>query len=273
MYYSKEKYSRIVVYCLGVLLDGWPAHIPFTNLSDIKGGIAPLRLLRDLLRNGTLKFIPAPPDVRQRALHDPDSVLPHVMSAAKLPPLPLTIPMLKFSESRFHDLIASRGILALRTHRQVVSTRAHLPSSAPVLAEERVLHPDTLEPVLTAPILSDSSRQPRARRQRCDVNKARHRPISNPEGKPLRARKVGALTSNFVLDRPTAPSAASTSSRSRVLKPLSEHRLPVMVNDHLGGYVTPGRGDGDLEVDEIESFTDSEDEGGRRNRVKRRRCL
>ncbi|KAI1788045.1 hypothetical protein LXA43DRAFT_895290, partial [Ganoderma leucocontextum] len=57
MHYSKEKYARIIVWCLGVLLDGWPWHIPFTNLSDIIGGAASLRLLRDLMRDGRLKFI------------------------------------------------------------------------------------------------------------------------------------------------------------------------------------------------------------------------
>ncbi|KAI1791631.1 hypothetical protein LXA43DRAFT_856091, partial [Ganoderma leucocontextum] len=57
MCYSEETYARIVVWCLGVILDGWPAHIPFTNLSNIKGGAAPLRLLRDLWRDGTLKFV------------------------------------------------------------------------------------------------------------------------------------------------------------------------------------------------------------------------
>ncbi|KAI1781805.1 hypothetical protein LXA43DRAFT_907672, partial [Ganoderma leucocontextum] len=57
MHYSKEKYARIVVWSLGVLLDGWPWYIPFANLSDIMGGAASLRLLRDLMRDGTLKFI------------------------------------------------------------------------------------------------------------------------------------------------------------------------------------------------------------------------
>ncbi|KAI1786172.1 hypothetical protein LXA43DRAFT_871508, partial [Ganoderma leucocontextum] len=57
MHYSEEKYARIVVWCLGVMLDGWPWYLPFANLSSIKGGAAPLRLLRDLLRDGTLKFV------------------------------------------------------------------------------------------------------------------------------------------------------------------------------------------------------------------------
>ncbi|KAM5535094.1 hypothetical protein V8D89_011180 [Ganoderma adspersum] len=235
--YSKEKYARIVVWCLGLLLDGWPAHIPFMNLSDIKGAIATL--------HGTLRFIPAPPDIRQRALQDPEGVLPHVMAAAKLLPLPLAIPVLKFSQSRFRDLTSSHGSPA--------STRAHLP--VPDAAEELVLDPDSLEPILTAPLSPSSLGQPRERRQRCDVNKARHRPVSNPDGKPMRARKVGALTSNFVLDQPARPTTAA----HKVLKPL----------DRLGGYVAPGRDDG--EADEIESFSDSEDESERRNWAKRRR--
>ena len=265
--YSKERYARIVVWCLGLLLDGWPAHIPFMNLSEIKGGVAPLRLLRDLLRDGTLKFILAPPDVRQRALHDPESVLPHVLAAAKFPPLSRTIPVLKFSESQFCDLASSRGHVQPTGRRHPVSTHTHTPVLAPALAEERILHPHTLEPVLTAPLGPSSSSQPRERRQRCDVNKARHRPVSNPEGKPMRARKIGALTSSFVLDRPTRLNHA----QGKALKPLSELRLPVMVDDQLGGCVELGR-DGE-ESDEIEPFSDSEDESsGWRNRAKRRRC-
>ena len=265
--YSKERYARIVVWCLGLLLDGWPAHIPFMNLSEIKGGIAPLRLLRDLLREGTLKFVPAPPDVRQRALHDPESVLPHVLAAAKFPPLSRTIPVLKFSESRFRDLTASCGRVQPLEYRHPVSTRAHTPVFVPAPAEERILHPHTLEPVLTAPLGPSSSSQPCERRQRCDVNRARHRPVSNPEGKPMRARKIGALTSRFVLDTPTRPAAEPR----KVLKLLSELRLPVMVDDQLGGCVELARDDG--ESDEIESFSDSEDESGERgNRAKRRRC-
>ena len=83
----------------------------------------------------------------------------------------------------------------------------------------------------------------------------------------MRARKIGPLTSRFILDTPTRP---ATKPR-KVLKPLSELRLPVMVDDQLGGCVEMGRDEG--ESDEIEPFSDLEDESGeRRNRVKRRRC-
>ncbi|KAM5535317.1 hypothetical protein V8D89_011002 [Ganoderma adspersum] len=270
MYYSEEQYARFIVWCLGLILDGWPWHIPFANLSNIKGGAAPLRLLRDLWRNGTLKFIAAPPDVRQRALHDPKSVLPHVLAAAKLPACPLTIGGPTFIPSRFEDLNKRSECQASASREHPAVAHA---SRAPV-AEERVLHPDNLEPILTLPIASDAPPHARQRRQRSDVNKARHRPVSNPEGRPSRSqtRKVGALTSHFALDQPRGPMAASTPSRNRVLKLLSELRVPVLTNDDVGGYVMVGGDGGEAgEVEDIESFSDSGDEADRRR--KRRRCL
>ncbi|PIL28046.1 hypothetical protein GSI_09798 [Ganoderma sinense ZZ0214-1] len=270
MYYSEEQYARFIVWWLGLILDGWPWYIPFANLSNIKGGAAPLRLLQDLWRNGTLRFIPAPRDVRERALHDPHSVLPHVLAAAKLPALPLTIQGPKWSAARFQDFAAYPGSVAAASRPRTAST--HAPS--PAVAEERVLHPDDLEPILTRPLGPDTSPPARERRQRSDVNKARHRPVSNPDGKPSRSqtRMAGALTANFVLDRPGGPTAASTSGNT-VLKPLSELRIPVLTSDDLGGYVPAGgSGDGGGEED-IESFSDSEDEADRRRGPKRRRCL
>ncbi|PIL28558.1 hypothetical protein GSI_08599 [Ganoderma sinense ZZ0214-1] len=267
--YSKEKYARTVVWCLRVLLDGWPWHIPFANLSDIKGGAATLRLLVDLLRDGTLRFIPAPEDVWKRALHGPDSVLPHVMSAAKLPPLPRTIQPLRFSLDRFSDLTTPRG------YRPPVSRDKPPPLAAPrrlpAPAEEHVLHPDNLELVLTAPIRQSSSHATGPRPQRCDTNKARHRPVSNPEGKPMRARKIGVLTSSFVLDRSAGPGTSTALAPwTKVMKPLSEHRLPLLINDNLGGYDAPDRDES--EVEDIESdFSEDECEGG--HQAKRRRIL
>ena len=267
MCYSEEQYARLIVWCLGLILDGWPWHIPFANLSDIKGGATPLRLLQDLWRNGTPKFISAPPDVRQRALYDPHSVLPHVLSAAKLPALPLTVKGLKWTPSRFQDLIAPTGYSAAISRTRPATTHASRPS---VATEELVLHPYDLEPILTLPISPGTSPHARERRQRSDVNKARHRPVSNPEGKPSRSHtaKVGALTSQFALDQTRGPTAAST-SRARVLKPLSELRVPVLTDDDLGGYVTARRDEEGDEVEDIESCSDSENEGDRRPGAKR----
>ncbi|PIL34885.1 hypothetical protein GSI_02672 [Ganoderma sinense ZZ0214-1] len=269
--YSKERYARMLVWCLHVLLDGWPWHIPFMNLSDIKGGAAPLRLLIDLLRDGMLRFIPAPEHVWKRALHDPDSVLPHVIAAAKLPLLPRTTQLPKFSLDRFSDLTTPRGGRAPFSRNQPPAAQA-ASRRLPALAEERVLHPHNLELVLTAPIGPGSSHTTGPRRQRCNTNKARHRPVSNPEGKPLRARKIGVLTSQFVLDRPSGPGTSTVPvSPSKVMKPLSEHRLPLLINDDLGRYVVLGRDESGVE--EIDSKSDLEDEREGSQQAKRRRVL
>ncbi|PIL26731.1 hypothetical protein GSI_11145 [Ganoderma sinense ZZ0214-1] len=206
------------------------------------------------------------------------SVLPHVLATAKLPALPLTIKGPKWTASRFEDFTprstSDTSALVSRTRTRTVSADS---TPRPATTEETVLDPDNLEPILSQPIRLDASPQARERRHRSDVNKARHRPVSNPENKPSRAqsRKVGALTSNFVLDRPRGP-AATSASGSRVLKPLSELRMPVLTNDSddLGGYGAAGTGgDGDRGEEDIESFSESEDEADRRRGPKRRRFL
>lgn len=141
MCYSAEEYARVIIWCLGWALDGWPWHIPFTNLSNIKGGVRPLRLLKDLWLSGTLRFVRAPPNVRARALHDPESVLPHVIAAAALPPLPLTVRGPKYNPENFQHLLTSSGH-AVRP----------VPKSAIPTVQELVLHPDNLKPVLALPV-------------------------------------------------------------------------------------------------------------------------
>lgn len=247
MCYTAEEYARIIVWCLGWILDGWPYHIPFTNLSNIKGGVRPLRILWELWQDGTLRFVRAPHDVRERALHDPESVLPHVMAAAALPPLPRMLSPPKFTLSRFQDLLPRSARVALPAPRTRTMSAPPVRSQAPLVAEELVLHPNNLEPILSMPLGPGSARPPHERRQRCDVNKARHRPT----GKKSHSRKVGPLTSRYVLDIPSAP---STSSKRKAIKPLSEHRLPLMVDESLGDYVG-GRCE-EAEIEDIESFSD-----------------
>ncbi|PIL25557.1 hypothetical protein GSI_11020 [Ganoderma sinense ZZ0214-1] len=247
MCYTAEEYARIIVCCLGWILDGWPYYIPFTNLSNIKGGVRPLRILWDLWQAGTLRFVRAPPDVRERALHDPESVLPHVMAAAALPPLTRMLSPPKFTLSRFQDLLPRSARLAPLPAPRTKSAASALTVRSQAPAQELVLHPDNLEPILSMPLDPASARPPHERRQRCDINQARHRPT----GKKSHSRKVGPLTSRYVLDTPSAP---STSSTGRAMKPLSEHRLPLMVDEFIGDYA--GRRREEAEIEDIESFSD-----------------
>ncbi|PIL32962.1 hypothetical protein GSI_05080 [Ganoderma sinense ZZ0214-1] len=191
LHHSKERYTRIAVRCLG-LLDSWLAHIPFMNLSDIKGDVATLRLLRKFFRNSTLRCISVAPEVHQRTLHDPESILPHVMAAAKLPPLPLTIPVLKLPESRFHDLISPPKHSRLsHTNSRSLGTHTHLLGLIPAPAEEHVFLPATHPRHASAVSAATSTRHAAAHLQ--------------PRRQAHASTEIGALTSNFVLDRPTCP--------------------------------------------------------------------
>ena len=78
LWWTAEKFGRLVVWELGYKWAGWPADIPFRNLSHIPGGAQPLMQLRALWKSGELKLVPASRDERTRALHDPESVMPNV---------------------------------------------------------------------------------------------------------------------------------------------------------------------------------------------------
>ncbi|PIL37733.1 hypothetical protein GSI_01427 [Ganoderma sinense ZZ0214-1] len=164
-------------------VNGWPAHVPLTNLSDIKGSITPLRLLTDLLHDGMLKLVPAPPDVRRRALHYPESILRSGASSS---------PNRAFATSSLHTstshLWHTDSGLDLRTHIFLPPPRQRNACSTCTPLSPSSLHP--------------FDRSPGLNRVPCDC------PVSNPEEKPMLAQKVRALTSNFVLDRPARQTAS-----------------------------------------------------------------
>ncbi|KAI0323583.1 hypothetical protein GY45DRAFT_1213111, partial [Cubamyces sp. BRFM 1775] len=59
LWYTPGKYARLVVLKHKYKLVNWPAHIPFVDLSRIRGGTRPLETLLDLWRSNTLRFEPA----------------------------------------------------------------------------------------------------------------------------------------------------------------------------------------------------------------------
>ncbi|KAL1698790.1 hypothetical protein EV121DRAFT_165685, partial [Schizophyllum commune] len=51
-----KHYDRKIVITHGVTLDGWPATIEFKNPSELSTALAPLQLLHDNLKNGTIRW-------------------------------------------------------------------------------------------------------------------------------------------------------------------------------------------------------------------------
>ena len=226
LWWTAEKFGRLVVWELGYKWAGWPANIPFQNLSDIPGGAQPLKRLQKLWKSGELKLVPASGDERMRALHDPESVMPN--------------PSLPSHPRRSFDII--------KRHNAQLHELAHQFSPAPNTeqvqprAVERVLHPlSSLAPVFELPLGSTliSHTPSHSRRQRSDINRSRGRPVTKKRPKhPKRGPH-------------TAPVLVASASEWK------NHYL--FVDDHLEAYnklEVTGLGDGEPEDDEIESADD-----------------
>lgn len=223
-------YARHVVRGYGYKLDGWPEDIPFSNLSDIDGGAAPLKRLTRLWKAGTLRFVAASAEERWRALHDPDSLLPRLAAPKLLSPGPR--PLVHPSSSPSYAVRRLRELAAAHPPPPAVS-----PSS---VGQQRILHPLNLNPMFVLPDKTGS--HPLERRQRSDVGRARFRPVSNPDSRPLRYRRTGPLTSLYVFD----PSSSTTDSG--VLE------QPLQIDDPIEEFVEDNAGG--EKSDDIEEWSD-----------------
>ncbi|EIW52579.1 uncharacterized protein TRAVEDRAFT_53020, partial [Trametes versicolor FP-101664 SS1] len=88
MRYAPRSYASDIVNKCGIKIAGWPQNIPFTDVSNIDGGSAPLAELHRLwnLPAGDpdrLRFEPASHEDRVNAARDPESVhpTPHFLPA------------------------------------------------------------------------------------------------------------------------------------------------------------------------------------------------
>ena len=62
MRWNTEDFFAHVARKYGVCLLGWPSHLPFANLSCIRGGIHTMRELSSRIECGALQFTTVPPD-------------------------------------------------------------------------------------------------------------------------------------------------------------------------------------------------------------------
>ncbi|KAI9069708.1 hypothetical protein FKP32DRAFT_1671149 [Trametes sanguinea] len=168
MSWTRKGYVKLVVLRYGYILYGWPLDIPFMNLSLLPGGIAPLQRLYDLWTRGILRFELASPEMLARAAADPLSVPPWDPSSRA---------------AGSGGVVPAEGV--------VVSPLALHPGTLNVLGT----HPTSTQPSTLA-----ATQGKRARRQRRDLKKARSRPVTNPEGRPLRRPKCGVKSATCVLD-------------------------------------------------------------------------
>ncbi len=208
---------------LGYTWAGWPAHIPFDNLSYIPGGDRPLEELKQLWKSGELRLVRATEQERERALYDPESVIPNAR------PEPAATPR-SFAVYR-------RAAAQLRELSRELSREIPPPPPRPQPVE-RVLHPlSDLRSVSVLPLDDSSTAAKPSRRQRSDINLPRARPVTNRKPKHPKRGPHTALT--FV--------GAASGFQSRYV--FSDDRLEqhLAVDDHE-----------EAEVEEIESADDSD---------------
>ncbi|KAL1941046.1 hypothetical protein VTO73DRAFT_7682 [Trametes versicolor] len=142
-------------------LVGWPADVPFANLSALRGGVRPLLALRAAWDAGTLRFERA----TDAEVADPASVHPNPS-----PPPPGAV-----SELAAPAVVVAAGVLHPGT-----------------LAAMGVF------PTCTRPTEETVGKRERAQRE--DVKKARRRPKTNPHNRPLRRARPGVKSEPYVLE-------------------------------------------------------------------------
>ncbi|KAM5530915.1 hypothetical protein V8D89_015405 [Ganoderma adspersum] len=76
MYWTLEDYVESVVLQHGLKLVGWPPHIPFQNLSNIRGGASELTHLKLRWESGILRFVPITEDERMAASLNAEHLAP-----------------------------------------------------------------------------------------------------------------------------------------------------------------------------------------------------
>ncbi|CDO72254.1 hypothetical protein BN946_scf184970.g106 [Trametes cinnabarina] len=144
----------------------WPRDIPFMNLSDLRGGVRILYRLRALWEAGSIRLEPATAEDLANAARDPRSVHPNPRLLSERP-------------------TPSEGV--------VVAPLAFRPAGTEL--GFLGVHPTSTQRAAVVPILGK-----RPRRQRADIKRARRRPVTNPNDLPLRRRKKGVTSTEYVLD-------------------------------------------------------------------------
>ncbi|RDX39716.1 hypothetical protein OH76DRAFT_552592, partial [Lentinus brumalis] len=183
LWWTAERFGRLVVWKLGYTWAGWPADIPFHNLSRVPEGAPTLKRLRELWDTGKLRLVPATEAERARALHDPESVLPNAANARRPEPA-RSFAVYRKKAALFHELASK-------------IPPSPTPARPPSPAVERVLHPlSELKTIFVRPLdeSSTSHTEPRTRRQRSDINHPRARPVTKTRPKHPKRGPHTALT-------------------------------------------------------------------------------
>lgn len=231
MSYAPSRYAREIVSKTGYKIAGWPAHVPFTDLSGIGGGV---RTLDDLLARWDLPdgnprklhFVPASREERENAERDPDSVHP----------TPHYLPMLRRRAAAAKKRAADAKVTSVVYHPEDMEYVGH-------------------ETTSTAP---PEPKAPGERLQREDVKKRRARKSDTETRVRPRREKPGVKSMPFVLpgvDKTTGGGGDGRAAKRRRLNELAvvDAITKFDLSADFGGTRT-----NPADSDKIQSTSDSE---------------
>lgn len=197
MHYAPSRYALEIVSKVGYKIAGWPADVPFTDLSGIGGGV---RTLDDLIARWDLPdghphklhFVPASPEERETAKRNPGSVHP----------TPHYLPVLRRRSVAARKRAADAAVTSVVYHPEDMSYVGH-------------------ETTSTAP---PEPKAPGERKQRDDVKKRRARASDTETRVRRRLEKPGIKSMPYVLpgvDKTTGSGGEGRAAKRRRLNELA----------------------------------------------------
>nr|VWO97613.1 Uncharacterized protein [Ganoderma boninense] len=237
-------------------VEGWPRRVPFKNLSSLKGGCEPLLEIRDALVSGEMRIVKLTDEQLAAARADPDSFLPN--------------PVLCSGPDDSVRAVTYR-VIPLVLHPYDLSPISDpQPSEPPSELESEPGSEPSPSSVASPLIRVVSGREKAPRRQRKDIKKQRRRPVTNPEGRPPRRRRLGVQTAEYVYDPAPVPASAPGASKTDEDDEYEPYSMPsgsAPSDDFIECFTEPETQNEAESESEIESASESWACGGSRSEI------
>ncbi|KAJ8488164.1 hypothetical protein ONZ51_g3725 [Trametes cubensis] len=231
LWYSPGRYAKLVVLKLKLKLVGWPVHVPYEDISKIKGGNEVLETLLNLWKSRALRFEPATERDLWYAKVDP----------ARVHPNPSALREARGErrgggasggadgdDSGCEGDVEANGIgwdseldidvdvecapsLPVRSGQCSVSdARLAAAETQALIVRSLVLHPATMEPLgyhysSTRPSVAATLLGDRLRQQRSDIKKPRYRTAEDAQTRGFRRPREGVKSARYTLESSGGP--------------------------------------------------------------------
>ncbi|KAJ8497039.1 hypothetical protein ONZ51_g776 [Trametes cubensis] len=227
LWYSPKRYARLIVLKHKHKLVGWPAHVPYEDISKIKGGNEVLETLLDLWRTQTLRFERATERDLWYAKVDPARVHPNPTALRETRGEGCRRGArtgIEGDDSGCEGDVENNGVgddseldieceptLPVHgTQSGTSDTRLAAAEAQALVVRSLVFHPTTMEPLgyhytSTQPSVAAGLFGGRPREQRSDVKKPRYRTAEDAQRRGSRRPREGVKSARYVLETSGGP--------------------------------------------------------------------